>query len=116
VAIALVAIALIALGAVATLPLTDHAQTKHQDEKVNATSLVALVTAGTCRDMQVYDCPDDATIKILCKVGNNVVGGLVIGTKFDGSHHIITGYGGRPAYWQNNVNNCRYIGGLFAVQ
>lgn len=102
--------------AVGTLPFTKHAETSHADEKINASSMVALVTAGACRDMQVYDCPDDATIKILCKVGNNVVGGLVIGVNADGTHHVITGYAGRGAYWNNKVDGCYYMGGTFALQ
>ena len=111
----IIAIVLFAI-AVGTLPFTKHADNSHADEKINASSMVAMVTAGTCRDMRVYNCPDDATIKILCKVGNNVVGGLVIGVNADGTHHVITGYAGRQKYWNNKVDGCYYMGGTFALQ
>ncbi|MHC4748340.1 MAG: hypothetical protein ACYTFW_00565 [Planctomycetota bacterium] len=92
--------------AVGGIPLTKHAETSHVDDKINATTLAALVVGGTCKDMKVYDCPEDATIKILCKVGRNTVGGLIIGIRADGTRQIITGYAARPEYWYNNVKGC----------
>ena len=113
----LILLVIIALAvAVGTLPLTEHAETKHVDETVNAASLAASVSAGTCRDMKVYVCPEESTIKILCKVGKDTVGGLVIGTNLDGSHQIITGYAARRSYWENNVNGCNETGSFFALQ
>lgn len=105
--------AVLAAVAVGALPLTDHATTSHADEPVNASSLAALVSIGMCRDMKVYDCPEEATIKILCKVGKNVVGGLVIGIRADGTQQIITGYAARSSYWESNTSRCREIDGVF---
>ena len=110
-----IAVILAALALV-DLPLTIHAETKHVDEKVNAASLITMITAGACRDMEVFDCPNNATTVILCKIKNNIVGGLVLGTSLDGTQHIITGFAARPKYWKNNVSGCRYMGGTFALQ
>ena len=97
------------------LPFTKHAETSHQEQSINAASLVTMIEAGLCHNLEVYDCPDNATIVILCKIKNNVVGGLVLGINLDGTKHIITGYPARPSYWRNNVSGCRYMGGTFAL-
>jgi uncharacterized protein (UPF0333 family) len=108
-------IAIIVWYALGTMPLTSHATESHANEAINAGAVVSAVTAGACRKIEVYDCPDEGTIKVLCKMGDKVWGGLIIGIDLQGNHKIITGYGARKSYWDNNVDGCRYMGGALAV-
>jgi hypothetical protein len=106
---------IIALFALDAIPLTSHAQQSHQHEKINASAIVAAITAGSCRNIEVYFCEDEGTTKVLCKMGNNLWGGLIIGSNYRGEETVITGYGARYSYWKNNVDGCSFMGGPLAV-
>ena len=101
------------LGDVETIPMTQHAEQSHRNEAVNATALVEMSASGNCWEMEIYDCPADATTKVLCKVGGNTWGGLIIGLLDDGTSEIITGYAARYSYWRKIVDEdgCTASGG-----
>ena len=90
------------LGDVETIPMTQHAREGHLNEGINATAMVEMIASGHCREMEVYECPADATTKVLCKVSGNTWGGLIIGLLDDGTSEIITGYAARYSYWRKS--------------
>jgi hypothetical protein len=109
--IVLIVALVLGVGMIGELPLTRHAEKSHQSQPVNAQTLMALITAGSCFEVEVYECPAEQTIKILCKIGESRWGGLIIGTS-GGTHQVITGYEGTRNHWENKVQGCRYTGAL----
>lgn len=100
------------VGPLGSIPLTRHAQNAHQGQAINASTLIDDISNNGCKEVQIWDCPD-ATMKILCKKGRNLWGGLIVGINQSGDFHVITGYGAREAYWENVIKPCIYTGSVW---
>jgi hypothetical protein len=92
------------IPSIADIPFTQHALNKHIRDSTNAVDLVNRVNTGNCKDMRVYVCPEDYTVIILCRLGNNKVGGLVIGVL--GNPVVVTGYPASSRYWVKKTDTC----------
>jgi len=110
-ALAAIAVAAPALPRLADIPMTQHAMSAHAHQSINATRLVNDINGGKCRDMQVYNCEAEETIKIGCAYGPRIVGMLVIGLA-SADPQIVTGYGSRRSYFDGNTSDCTPLGGL----
>lgn len=104
IAMLLIAVAtVVALPRLDDLPMTRHAQTSHVGQKVDALKMKKIITNGNCKDMKVYKCDYDDTFKVMCNLGPDLRGGLLIGATV---HQVITGYSGRTDYWDGVLSRC----------
>ena len=102
-----------ALGMVQSGAMTDHAQTAHVTEAVNAASMIETIEAelngkGPCDILQVHFCwyhngAGSPHAKVVCyQNGRDLADGLIIGLGKD-SPCVVTGFTARRDYWFGSV-------------
>jgi hypothetical protein len=83
------------------LPLSKHAAESHLG-KYSPQNIQSNIDQGLCRNMQVWMCPLQANMRILCDDGN-IYSGLIVGLANPDKPIVVTGYAARPEYWKGAV-------------
>jgi hypothetical protein len=93
------------LGAGRDVIYTNHAILSHADQAINASTIIAMIQAGTCTPT-VYDC--GRNMLALCPLQNGNLGGVFYAIEND-KLIIITGFQGSRGFWERKTRGCRQM-------